>query len=111
MQSLVKTRGFDQVVRAVVWGAEAEGCEEAQPYHNAFRIGLNDHVQSSNSCWSNTWGFNHLGYAYNFNVLLLRVPKGARNFDLIYLRAPWAVGIIIGYLSFSAKTYFLFKFP
>ena len=40
---------------------------------------------------------------------LLRVPKGARNFDLTYLRAPWAVGIIIGYLSFSAIWYFLFK--
>ena len=41
---------------------------------------------------------------------LLRVPKGERNFDLTYLRAPWAVGIIIAYLSFSAIWYFLFKF-
>ena len=41
---------------------------------------------------------------------LLRVPKGEGNFDLTYLRAPWAVGIIIEYLGFSARWYFLLKF-
>ena len=54
--------------------------------------------------WETSLGYRRvlLALAGSCKIILLHVPKGERNFDLTYLRAPWAVGIIIAYLSFSA---------